>query len=124
MPLAEAKRIDIGVEGSRDAWVKANEIDLLTLVKNLVDNAIRYTPEGGRVDLSVSTTPDREVALRVCDDGPGIPNEERARVFDPFYRSMGSTQVGSGLTQVCQYLSHFPTSPAANPHGCWVLFRR
>jgi two-component system OmpR family sensor kinase len=97
MPLAEAKRIDIGVEGSQDAWVKANEIDLLTLVKNLVDNAIRYAPEGGRVDLSASTTPDREVALCVCDDGPGIPNEERSRVFDPFYRSLGSTQVGSGL---------------------------
>lgn len=97
MPLAQAKRIDIGVEGSQDAWVKANEIDLLTLVKNLVDNAIRYAPEGGRVDLSVATTPDRQVVLRICDDGPGIPNEERSRVFDPFYRSVESTQVGSGL---------------------------
>jgi len=97
MPLAVAKGIDIGVEGSEDAWVRANEIDLLTLVKNLVDNAIRYTPEDGRVDLSVSTTPDREVVLRVCDDGPGIPNDERSRVFDPFYRTLGSTQGGSGL---------------------------
>lgn len=97
MPLAQAKKIDIGVEGSQDAWVKANEIDLLTLVKNLVDNAIRYAPEGGRVDLSVATTPDRQVVLRICDDGPGIPNEERSRVFDPFYRGVESTQVGSGL---------------------------
>ncbi len=97
MPLAVAKGIDIGVESSEDAWVRANEIDLLTLVKNLVDNAIRYAPEGGRVDLCVSTTPDREVVLRVCDDGPGIPNDERSRVFDPFYRTLGSTQAGSGL---------------------------
>jgi two-component system OmpR family sensor kinase len=97
MPLAQAKKIDIGVEGSQDAWVKANEIDLLTLVKNLVDNAIRYAREGGRVDLSVATTPDRQVVLRICDDGPGIPNEERSRVFDPFYRSVESKQVGSGL---------------------------
>lgn len=97
MPLAEAKRIDIGVEGSQNAWVNAHEIDLFTLVKNLVDNAIRYSPDGGRVDLSVSTTQDQKVALRVRDEGPGIPLNERTRVFDPFYRSLGSTQVGSGL---------------------------
>ena len=66
-------------------------------MKNLVDNAVRYAPEGGCVDLSVSTAPDREVVLRVCDDGPGIPNEERSRVLDPFYRSLGSNPSGSGL---------------------------
>ncbi|CAN5897293.1 ATP-binding protein [soil metagenome] len=97
MPLAEHKRIDIGVEDSQDAWVNVVEIDLLTLVKNLVDNAIRYAPEAGRVDLSISKLPDGTVALRVCDDGPGIPNDERSRVFDPFYRSLGSTPTGSGL---------------------------
>jgi two-component system OmpR family sensor kinase len=53
MPLAEAKHIDIGVEGTQDAEVWASELDMIALVKNLVDNAIRYTPEGGRVDLSV-----------------------------------------------------------------------
>ena len=97
MPLVEAKAIDIGVEGSQDARVRANEVDFMTLVKNLVDNAIRYAPEGGRVDLFVSTTPDRQVLLRVCDDGPGIPEDERSRVFDPFYRTLGSAQTGSGL---------------------------
>jgi two-component system, OmpR family, sensor kinase len=97
MPLVEAKAIDIGVEGSQDARVMANEVDVMTLVKNLIDNAIRYAPVGGRVDLSVSTTPDRQVLLRVCDDGPGIPLDERSRVFDPFYRTLGSAQTGSGL---------------------------
>ena len=97
MPLAEEKRIDLGLVDGLDAWVKVSEIDLFTLVKNLVDNAIRYSPEGSRVDLSVSMTPDRALSLRVCDDGPGIPRDERTRVFDPFYRSLGSTQTGSGL---------------------------
>ena len=52
MPLAQARQIDIGVTGKSDVWVPANEADLGTVLKNLVDNAIRYTPAGGRVDLS------------------------------------------------------------------------
>jgi signal transduction histidine kinase len=56
MPLAEAKHIDIGVEGTLDAEVWASELDMIAVVKNLVDNAIRYTPEGGRVDLSVGVS--------------------------------------------------------------------
>jgi len=96
MALAEAKQIDIGVEGGEDVWVLMHEIDLLTLVKNLVDNAIRYTPIGGRVDLSVCVE-QGEALLQVKDSGAGIAPPERERVFDPFYRSLGSEQVGSGL---------------------------
>jgi two-component system OmpR family sensor kinase len=96
MPLAEAKQIDIGVEGEQGARVWINELDLTAVVKNLVDNAIRYTPDGGRVDLSVTTKEDRAI-LRIQDSGPGIPVIERERVFDPFYRTLGSDQVGSGL---------------------------
>ncbi len=96
MPLAEARRIDIGVEGESDALVFASEVDLVTIVKNLVDNAIRYTPEGGRVDLSVQTRRD-EAILQVKDSGSGIAPEERGRVFDPFYRVLGNDAIGSGL---------------------------
>jgi two-component system, OmpR family, sensor kinase len=96
MPLAEAKHIDIGIEGAEDAQAWVNELDMITVVKNLVDNAIRYTPQGGRVDLSVGTTEGR-VVLRIQDAGPGIPLAERDRVFAPFYRALGSEQVGSGL---------------------------
>lgn len=96
MPLAEVKQIDVGVEGNEDALVRAGELDLIAIVKNLVDNAIRYTPRGGKVDLSVRQT-QTHVLLRVIDNGPGIAPEERARVFDPFYRTLGSDQVGSGL---------------------------
>jgi two-component system OmpR family sensor kinase len=96
IPLAESRRIDIGVEDAQDALVMVSELDMITLVRNLVDNAIRYTPEGGRVDLSV-TTMDGRAVLCIEDNGPGIPLAERERVFDPFYRTLGSDQVGSGL---------------------------
>jgi two-component system OmpR family sensor kinase len=96
MPLAEAKHIDIGVEGAQDAQVLVSEVDAIAVVRNLVDNAIRYTPEGGRVDLSVAMGEGHAV-LRIEDTGPGIPLAERDRVFDPFYRTLGSEQVGSGL---------------------------
>jgi two-component system OmpR family sensor kinase len=96
MPLAEAKQIDIGVEGTQDAEILASELDMVAVVKNLVDNAIRYTPEGGRVDLSVVIL-EGKAELCVQDSGPGIPLAERDRVFDPFYRILGSEQIGSGL---------------------------
>lgn len=96
MPLAEAKGIDIGVLSDVDARILANEADLITLVKNLADNAIRYTPAGGRVDLSVMDT-NGVTTLVVEDNGPGIPEAERERVFDPFYRVLGSDEIGSGL---------------------------
>lgn len=96
LPLAEHKHIDIGVEGDQDAQLWVNELDVLAIVKNLVDNAIRYTPDGGRVDLSVTTEEGRAI-LRIQDSGPGIQVAERERVFDPFFRTLGGDQVGSGL---------------------------
>jgi two-component system OmpR family sensor kinase len=96
MPLAAAKRIDIGVEGQQDASVWVSEMDLTTMVRNLVDNAIRYTPDDGRVDLAVSINGDT-VVLKIMDTGPGIPKAEYDRVFDPFYHALGGDQVGSGL---------------------------
>ncbi|MDR2251140.1 ATP-binding protein [Acinetobacter sp.] len=96
MPLAEEKQIDIGIEGVLDAQVWVNELELMTVVKNLVDNAIRYTPSAGRIDLSVHQE-NRQVILQVQDNGPGIPMSERERVLDPFYRILGGEQVGSGL---------------------------
>ena len=106
MPLAEAKHIDIGVEGTQDAEVWASELDMIAVVKNLVDNAIRYTPQGGRVDLSVGISQGK-AELRIQDNGPGIPLAERDRVFDPFYRMLGSEQIGSGLgLSIVQTIAH------------------
>ncbi|TAL79077.1 MAG: two-component sensor histidine kinase [Burkholderiaceae bacterium] len=96
LPLAEAKRIDIGVTGDDNLEVPVSELNLTTLIRNLTDNAIRYTPEGGRVDLSVTTAPDA-IALSISDSGPGVPATERDHIFEPFYRVLGTGQAGSGL---------------------------
>lgn len=96
MPLAKAKNIDIGMRADADAYVLVEEVDLLMVVKNIVDNAIRYTPDGGQVDLILEE--DKELALlRITDSGPGITEIERDRVFDSFYRILGSNEIGSGL---------------------------
>lgn len=96
LPLAENKDIDIGVESVEDVKVVINELDLFVLIKNLVDNAIRYSPAGGRVDLNVEPVA-QGVLIEIKDSGPGISTEEQALVFDPFYRSLGTGEAGSGL---------------------------
>lgn len=96
MPLADRKRIDIGVIQLDDGDVIARPLDLRMLVRNLVDNAIRYTPDGGRIDLAVRASAE-QVALSVADTGPGIAPKERERVFDAFYRIVGNEALGSGL---------------------------
>lgn len=96
MPLAESRRIDIGMATGADAHVLGDADELRILIKNLVDNAIRYTPAGGRVDLSAWSDASG-VTIGIGDTGPGIPPAQRTRVFDPFFRLMGSEQAGSGL---------------------------
>jgi two-component system OmpR family sensor kinase len=96
LPLAIAKSIDLGVQVYDDATIAATPVDLMTLIRNLLDNAIRYTPEGGRVDLRVLAS-STGLAIEIEDTGIGIPAADRSRVFDRFYRIMGSQQTGSGL---------------------------
>lgn len=96
-PLAEAKGIDLGAERLDAGTAAPGDRDALrTLLGNLIDNAIRYTPAGGRVDVS-SWTADDLAWLEVADNGPGIPADERERVLDRFYRRAGQDQPGSGL---------------------------
>ena len=97
VPLADAGRIDLGVEAAHSATVRGDADALRTLLRNLIDNAVRYTPPGGRVDVSVTQGSDAAVRLTVSDNGPGIALAERARVFDRFYRSAGTQPPGSGL---------------------------
>lgn len=96
MPLAQAKNIDLGMVGEKDADLRVSEIDLKTLLKNLLDNAIHYTPMDGKIDLHIRSFLGKTI-LQIEDTGPGIPEEERERVFDPFYRILGNDEVGSGL---------------------------
>jgi two-component system OmpR family sensor kinase len=96
VPIAQEKCIDLGVIGDVDGQVEARVVDLTVLVKNLCDNAVRYTPEGGRVDIMVRRE-EGLVTLQIDDTGPGIAWHERERVFDPFYRVLGNGEIGSGL---------------------------
>ena len=100
VPLADAGGIDLGVSAAQPVSVTGDPDALRTLLRNLVDNAVRYTQRGGRVDVSVSDggAPGAPRArLTVTDNGPGIPAAERDRVFDRFYRRAGTTPPGSGL---------------------------
>lgn len=95
--LAAARDIDLGVASAdAEARVAGDAAALATLAANLVDNAIRYTPGGGRVDLTVGVE-GGEAWLEVADSGPGIPEAERGRVFDRFYRRHDTPEPGSGL---------------------------
>ncbi|MBV8496480.1 MAG: sensor histidine kinase N-terminal domain-containing protein [Gammaproteobacteria bacterium] len=108
VPLADAGGIDLGVATAEPVSVAGDPDALATLLRNLVDNAVRYTSRGGRVDVTVegpgptpgprlSSDPAQGPRLTVTDDGPGIPPAERPRVFDRFYRRAGSEPPGSGL---------------------------
>jgi two-component system, OmpR family, sensor kinase len=99
--LAEAKRIDLGLETPRGATGDAYEVlgdrhALGILLNNLIDNAIRYTPEGGKVDVILERNA-QGVGLEVVDNGTGIALEDLDRVFDRFYRGEASKGAGSGL---------------------------
>jgi len=99
VPLAEAAGIDLGIESAEPVRVTGDVDALRRLLGNLLDNAVRYTPAGGRVDVAVgreSGVPSRAV-VTVTDTGPGIPPEERERVFARFHRIPGTAGTGSGL---------------------------
>ena len=84
--LAEEKRQSITVEQRARPEALGDRLVLRQALINLVDNAIKFTPDGGRIRIRISETP-REAAIDVVDSGPGIPEEGRARIFDCFYRA-------------------------------------
>ena len=95
-PLAEAKQIDLGVTEADDAAVVFGDVDALRiLLANLVGNALRYTPAGGRVDVACGQRTEG-VFLEVTDTGPGIPASDRERVFDRFYRRENDGMASDG----------------------------
>lgn len=94
--VAAAKGVDVGVQQADPASVDGQPDALQILLRNLVDNGIKYTPSGGTVDISVQADGGK-VTVVVEDSGPGIPPDERERVFDRFYRVAGSEAAGSGL---------------------------
>ena len=96
LPQAQERSIDLGVVPSAPAWVHGDPDAVLILLRNLLENAVKYTPPGGQVDVSVRSR-DHDTTLSVEDSGPGIPVAERERVFDRFFRSAQAGASGSGL---------------------------
>jgi two-component system OmpR family sensor kinase len=94
--LADSRDIDLGVEAPAQVTVAADPDGLRVLLNNLIDNALRYTQQGGRVDLQTAYEDGRPL-LRVRDNGPGVPEQFRPRLFDRFYRPDGNDAWGCGL---------------------------
>ncbi len=95
-PLAIAKQIDIALVTDEPVAFVGHGEGMRVAIANLVDNAIRYSAEHGHVTVAVKALAG-SVEVRVEDDGPGIPGDERQRVFDRFYRGAGANATGSGL---------------------------
>jgi two-component system OmpR family sensor kinase len=95
LPIALQRGLDIGAEEMVSAHVRAIEADIGIAVRNLIGNAVRYTPDGGTIDLRMRLV-DRMVCVEVIDTGPGIDEALLPRVFDRFFRANSAIE-GSGL---------------------------
>ena len=96
MPCTDHRDIDIGLSVDINAHVRANPHELRSLLHNLLDNACRYTPEHGVVDVRLFADGGK-VVVEIIDSGPGIPPDLLPRVYDRFFRIEGSDTEGSGL---------------------------
>lgn len=117
LPAAQARGIDLGLAALEPAEVRGDATALRILLRNLLDNAVKYAPPGGVVDLSVARDA-QGVLLAVEDNGPGIAPEERARAFERFHRlpsQDGAPGSGLGLAIV---------QAIARQHGAAVVLSR
>ena len=95
-PAAAAKGVEVSLAAGDAAPVPGDAVLLAVLLRNLLDNAVRYTPSGGEVEVAVAHR-SGGVSLAVVDNGPGISEAERGQVFERFHRLLGSGEEGSGL---------------------------
>ncbi len=96
-PLAAQKNIELKAASDKPAVAIANEDALRLLMNNLCDNAMRYTPADGHIEIRTYIR-DSKAFIEVCDDGPGVPETERERIFERFYRAEGTKTIpGTGL---------------------------
>ena len=94
---AQLKQIDMGLVKSEPAWVRGQPEALRMALRNLLDNAIKYTPAGGQIDIGIEVV-NGQALLAVDDSGPGISPDARPRVFDRFFRASNAlAESGSGL---------------------------
>ena len=95
-PLAQQKHMDMGLMQSDECYVMGQEEALRIMLRNILDNSIKYSPERSKIDFRVEPSA-RSVRLVIEDDGPGIPQSDLERVMDRFYRIPGNPVSGSGL---------------------------
>lgn len=100
VPLATEQQVELSLTDktstSDQRSIRGYQPGLAILLRNLIDNAIRYTPSGGHVELTLSAEKNT-CCLRIADSGPGIPKDERERIFDRFYRQENHDNYGCGL---------------------------
>lgn len=128
VPRALERNIDLGFDGLETGVTVEGEAFLLReMLNNLLDNAIRYTQPGGQVTVRI-TADTHHVALSVEDTGPGVPPSERERVFERFYRVLGTGADGCGLglaivREIAQsHGAEVSLNPGANGSGTLVTF--
>lgn len=95
-PLAAERRIELEFYAEEEIWVTGVRERLMSLIDNVVENAVKYSPWGGSIEVELRSL-NQSTQLRVSDAGPGIPVELRERVFDRFFRDPNQMQSGSGL---------------------------
>lgn len=94
--VAAEKQLDISLEGQEEASVRADELLMKLMIGNLIDNAIKYTPDSGKISINVLPQ-DGMWCLSISDTGPGISENEREAVFHRFYRADNAVTDGAGL---------------------------
>jgi signal transduction histidine kinase len=102
-PAAELKDIKLRLDASSPVEVSGDPVLLAQALSNLIDNALKYAPEGGAIDVAIRRRVNGAAEISVTDDGPGIRDSEKAKVFERFYRgdaSRGTPGVGLGLSLV------------------------
>lgn len=99
-PDAVARGIAVGIDGD-ELPIQGRKADLVRMFRNLIDNAVRYSPDGGTIEVR-SLRADDQLVVEVCDEGPGVPPEDEEAIFLPFFRrpakANGSSGAGLGLT--------------------------
>jgi signal transduction histidine kinase len=95
--LADKKCIDMALDANGPIYVRIDHESFLSAIDNVLDNAIRYSPNNTRILVEIETLSNTQVQLRIFDDGDGIPEALHERVFERFYRVAGNEQQGSGL---------------------------
>lgn len=96
MPLIQCKKLDVGIVKSAPFDINVNGHELNILLKNLLDNAIKFSPKNGVIDISILHD-EHNSRIEILDSGSGIALDEMDKVFSPFYRTFNTAEIGTGL---------------------------